>query len=182
MNVLGVEIHLVPASERQRWIRRAVAIGALNALVLGGGIAYANWTTSGSGTAAATAGTALGVTGPALTVSTVTSGSLVPNGSTAVVVSVTNPNAFQVVVSAISVPNATAPTTVLGSGCTTTNAKVSIPSTVSAFSLGTGVIAGGATATFTSTASTVVVMAIDSDNACQGARFGFPATVTAAAG
>lgn len=182
MNLLGIEIRVVPASSRKQWVRRSVAIGALNALVLGGGIAYANWSANGSGTAAAKAGTALGVTAPALTVSTVTSGLLVPSGSTALVVSVTNPNSFQVVVSAISVPAATTPTTVIGAGCTTANAKVSIPSTVSSFTLGTGAIAAGATATFTSTASTVISMAIDSDNACQGASFSFPATVTASAG
>jgi hypothetical protein len=181
MNILGLSIEY-RRTRSNTGRSRTVVIGVLVASVSLGGVALAgNWITNGAGTGAAKAGTAQSVTAPTLTVSTSTSGLLVPNGTSAVAVSVTNPNNFQVVVSGISVSAAGTPTSVVPSGsCTTANAKVSIAA-VSTFTLGTGAIPAGQTVSFTSTTSPVT-MAIDSDNNCQNASFGFSASVTAAAG
>lgn len=55
MNVLGLQVSRVELTPAQRWMRRALVIGVGSALVMGGGVAYAFWTTtaSGSGSSAA---------------------------------------------------------------------------------------------------------------------------------
>lgn len=55
MNVLGIQITRVEATPAQRWSRRVAVLAAGSLLVMGGGVAYAFWTTtsSGSGSAAA---------------------------------------------------------------------------------------------------------------------------------
>lgn len=181
MNVLGLSIERAADAKPVRRSTK-VLVGTVAISVLSCGVALAaGWNTSGSGTAAAKAGSALSVTAPALTVTTSTSGSLVPNASVPVVVSVTNPNTFSVVVSAINVPAAATPSGVdTGhASCTTANAKVSVPTAVTSFTLGS--VPAGQTVAFTSTGNGVS-MALDSDNNCQGASFSFSATVTAAAG
>jgi len=54
MNVMGLQISRVDLTPAQRWMRRALVIGAGSVLVMGGGVAYAFWTTTASGSASST--------------------------------------------------------------------------------------------------------------------------------
>jgi len=164
---------------RGAWPRRAVVVGVALAVTASTGVALAAWTASGSGTAAAKAGTSSAVTG--VTTTTTTSGTLVPGGSVPLVVNIHNPNAFPVTVTAITLA-AGAPTgTVVGaanSAGTCTNANSAITTTaVNATSLSIVVAAGGDN-TYT-TPTNVVSMASTSDNNCQGGTFSWSAAVTA---
>ena len=81
-------------------LRKRALIGALvSALVLIGAIgAYAYWTTGGSGSGTATAGTTsnnLTITSPSVT-------GITPGSSTPVTVTVTNPNSYSVHVGTVS--------------------------------------------------------------------------------
>ena len=114
MNILGLQISVSPATSRQKWARRIVALGAANAVVLGGGVAYAVWTSTGTG-----AGTSKAATFQAITITggTAPAGQLypglVPDGSTVggdLKVVTTNPNPFAVVAKL---------TFTVASGCTT---------------------------------------------------------------
>ena len=76
---------------------RVMIVGLVTVLVASA-VAYAAWTSNGSGSGTATAGTASG-----LTLSAGTPGSLlVPNGSADVATVVANPNAYNVQVSSIA--------------------------------------------------------------------------------
>lgn len=76
---------------------RVMIVGLVAVLVVSA-VAYAAWTSNGSGTGTATAGTASGVT-----LSNGTAGTLlVPNGSADVATVVANPNAYNVQVSSIA--------------------------------------------------------------------------------
>ena len=164
---------------RGAWPKRAVVVGVTLAVTAGTGIAVAAWTASGTGTAAAKAGTSSAVTG--VTTTTTTSGTLVPGGSVPLVVNIHNPNTFPVTVTAVTV-SAGAPTgTVVGaanSSGTCTNANSAITTTaVNATGLSIVVGAGGDN-TYT-TPTNVVSMATTSDNNCQSGTFTWSATVTA---
>ena len=76
---------------------RVMIVGLVAALVVSA-VAFAAWTSNGSGTGTATAGTASGVTLSNGTASTL----LVPNGSADVATVVANPNAYNVQVSSIA--------------------------------------------------------------------------------
>jgi hypothetical protein len=182
MNVLGLKISVDHApTARVKWTRRTGAMAGATALVVGGGIAYANWSTNGTGVGAAKAGTAAGVNASVTTTST-SATLLVPGGTAPVIVNIHNPNTFSVKVSAVSVAVAATPDSVTGgTGCTTANALVSL---AAASSSGLSVaIAGGGDGTVTLPGSPAT-MGLNSDNGCQGATFNFTTgvTVTAAAG
>lgn len=137
-----------------------VAVAAAAATIAGGSLAYAFWTTTGSGAASAKAAT---LVAPTVTAGPVPAGQLYPgltaNGTTAggdLVVTASNPNAFPITV------------TVTGgtfSGCTTTGVSIGSAAT---FSL----VASAPAATVTM--SKVLSMSQASTNDCQGA------TITAA--
>lgn len=164
MNILGIQITTVTATRRQRWTRRLIALGAANAVVLGGGIALAVWSTTGSGAGTAKAAT---LVAPTVTAGTAPAGQLYPgltaNGTTAggdLVVTASNPNAFPITV------------TVSGGtfgGCTTTG--VSIGSTAS-FPLAASAAAA------TVTMSKVLSMSTAASNDCQGATITATSLVT----
>lgn len=182
MNVLGLKISVDHApTARVKWTWRTGAMAGATALVFGGGIAYANWSTTGTGAGSVKAGTAAGVNASVTTTST-SATLLVPGGTAPVIVNIHNPNGFSVKVSAVSVSADAAPDSVTGgSGCTTANALVSLSA-----ASGTGLpvtIAGGQDGTVT-LAGSPASMNINSDNGCQGATFNFTTgvTVTAAAG
>jgi hypothetical protein len=147
---------------KARTITVAVATGS--AVVLAGGVAYAVWTTTGSGAGTAKAAT---LVAPTVTAGTAPASQLYPgltaNGTTAggdLVVSASNPNAFPITV------------TVTGgtfTGCGTTGVSIGSPAS---FSLA----ANAATATITM--SKVLSMSTASTNDCQGATISAISLVT----
>jgi hypothetical protein len=185
MNILGVKVSIEPATPRQRWTRRVAALGVANAVVMGGGLAYANWTTSGSGSGAASAGTAVAVNG---TVASISSSPtlLVPGGSAPLIVNVHNPNSFSVKISAVTLTAGQQPSGISGAktpaNCTAVSSGVALAN-VAATTAFPVTITGGGDATV-SMASGAVTMALSSDDGCQGASFAFAngIAVTAAAG
>ena len=152
------------------------------ATIAASGIAYAYWTTNGTGNATATAGNALGVTAVAVPSS---SGTLYPNNSVPTVVNIANPNPFPVKVSRVVLTASSAPTVSGGgAGCTAAASLVSLSSADS------GVLASPVTLAANGGTGTVTVgsiaMGLASHNDCQGATFAFSGAgliaVTAAAG
>lgn len=131
------------------------------------GLVYAAWTTNGSGSAYAEAGTSQALT--TTSVSAFTSGQLYPGGSGAVKVKIVNPNPYAVTVSAVAGNGAI---TSNDAGCTThgvtftdqTGLSISIPAN------------GSTETTFAGAAS----MSNASINACQGDTFTIPVTLTGA--
>lgn len=168
----------------RRWATRAsVVVGAL-AVTLGAGVAFAAWSSNGSGTSSAKAGVAGGVTAGTATPSSTL---LYPTGSASAPLAITinNPNPYPVKVSAISLGAQAQPASVSGANnasCTVTSAHVSIAAgAVNVTGLSLSIPASGST-TYTTTGN-VVTMATDSDDGCQNATFTFAnATVTAASG
>lgn len=181
MNILGLSITRSADAAGSRWGRRALVIGATSAVVMGGGVAFAYWSANGTGSGAATAGTALAVNGSVKAVQS-SSTLLYPGGSAPLIVNVHNPNSFSVNVTGLSLAAGTKPDGVSGgqSSCTATSSGVTLiagnatglPQSVGAGSDATFTIPGG------------VAMAIGSDNGCQSASFTFGTgiSVTAAAG
>jgi hypothetical protein len=132
-----------------------VAVATVAATMAGGSLAYAYWTTTGSGAATAKAAT---LVAPTITAGTAPAGQLYPgltaNGTTAggdLVVSASNPNAFPITV------------TITGgtfAGCTTPGVSIGSPATLS-------LAASAPTAQYT--ISKVLSMDQTSTNNCQGA-------------
>ncbi|MFD9704153.1 hypothetical protein [Lentzea sp. NPDC059081] len=149
---------------RRRYVRRGVVIFAVATAALGSGVAYAAWTSSGTGNATATAATAAA---PVVTGGAVITGFLYPGATGTAVVTVKNPNPYPVVVSTVA-PNGAVP------------ASGSCPaSTVSFATQNPGTpIAAGATVAITMAGS--VSMISGAVNACQGVDFSIPVTVTIA--
>ncbi len=153
-------------------MRRRFLIAVPGSMALLGGLAggisaYVHG--SGSGSGAATVGTASPVTVQAVTSGTPMS-SLVPGGSADLLVQVSNPNSFAVTIVAIA-PNGPVSSVVGGNGCTVANSGVSVPTqTGLSIAVGPGTqvvhIAGGAT------------MSTSSFSGCQGASFQVPAALT----
>jgi hypothetical protein len=82
--------------------RRAAVVGAGIVGVMGAGVAFAAWTTEGTGSGTATAGT-----DQALTVTVSPATGLSPTGTTDVPFTVTNPNSYAVTLSQATLQNVT---------------------------------------------------------------------------
>jgi hypothetical protein len=114
-------------SVTRRWAahamrRRALLIvGAVAALTvgLGGGAAFAYFTSHGSGTGSATTGTAQNVT---ITTNATPAGLLQPNGTGDLVITATNPNNYSVQITALTLGGTV-------TGCTTPAVSLVTPST-----------------------------------------------------
>ncbi|MET8848965.1 hypothetical protein [Amycolatopsis sp. NPDC004625] len=152
-------------------LRRVLVVTTVVGATLGGGIAVAAWTSSGSGTAGAKAGTAAAPTATALLASAFTSGLLYPGGPAGdAKIVVNNPNPYPVKVTSI-VANGT-PT---GSGGTGTCTTTGVAWVAQSPATGNSVPANGNT---TLTLSGAVTLSAASDDGCQGALFAIPVTVT----
>jgi hypothetical protein len=151
----------------RQWVRRMiVGVGASGMLCLCGGTAYGLWQAAGTGGASSTSGTAQNVT-----VGTTITGTLSPGGpSRDLAVSITNPNAQAITVTAIALNGAVTAGGGVGS-CATTGVNVALPSSIS--------FAVPATSSRTYTATGAVTMSTASESGCQGATFTIPLTVTA---
>ncbi|WP_370945577.1 LEA type 2 family protein [Amycolatopsis sp. cg5] len=140
--------------------KTAIALGAAGALTVAG-VAYAAWSSSGSGTGSVTSTTA-----KSSTISPSSSGNaLYPGATQTFTITVDNPNSYPVKVTSIAAGSSAADGA-CGAGSVTSDA-VSNPS---------GTISAGASATYTLTAH----MASDADDACQGKNFSLNLTATLA--
>jgi hypothetical protein len=132
--------------------KRAAVVGLGIVGVMGAGVAFAAWTTEGTGTGSATAGSDQPLT---VTVSPATG--LFPTGTTNVPFTVTNPNSYAVTLSQATLTNVTVDKT----GC--------VPSVVTGSPVSlTDRIAAGATST---SKSFPVTMSNAATDECKGAVF-----------
>jgi hypothetical protein len=150
--------------------RRKLPTGVVALLLVGVvGLVYAAWTTNGSGSGYAKAGSASPLT--TVDVSATTPATLYPGANGDVLVRINNPNTFPVRVTAIS-GNGTI-TAAGGTGtCTTTGVTFTnqsgLPIDISASSAVTSTLTGAAH------------MSNASDDGCQGATFTIPVSLTGA--
>jgi hypothetical protein len=146
-----------------------VAVASAAATTLAGGIAYAFWTTSGSGSAAAQAGTASGVTAQTGAISVVGGSLLYPGSGVSAVINVHNPNSFPVTITGVTLTASTSPTITGAAGTCTTHAVALVAGT---YAVATNTIAAnsdGAVATTTN----AITMGVNSDDGCRNAIFTF---------
>ena len=157
---------------RKRRINKLVAVGVIAAVMAAVGLVYAAWTTNGTGNAYAKAGTAAAIS--TVDVSASTTATLYPGVSGDVLIKLDNPNPYPVTVTAIS-GNGTITADSGHSGCTTTGVtftnQTSLSLTIPASS-------GGTDGVLQSTLSGAASMSNASLNACQGATFTIPVTLS----
>jgi hypothetical protein len=159
---------LLPQAPRERRLKRRWSLAAL--LLIGAviaGVAVGAWNVTGSGSGSAKAGVATGLT--LNDASGATAADLYPGVTGAVKLNVTNPNTFPVRI-----------TNVTGTGAITSDKGAACnASTGVTFTDQTGLtldLAAGATSGFT--LSGAAAMSNSSDNACQGAVFTIPVSVS----
>src|SRR5690349_15787211 len=143
----------------RRLIFGAVAILTMAAV----GLVYAAWTTNGSGSGYAKAGTSQALT--TVDVSATTAASLYPGTSGDVKLQISNPNPYAVRVTAVS-GNGTITPDAGHSGCTTTGVTFTNQSSLT--------IDIAASSSTTTTLTGAAAMSNASLNACQGAVFTIP--------
>jgi len=151
-------------------LKRTLVVGVAVVATAGAGVAYAAWTASGTGSGYAKAGSAQAVT-TADASGSVTS-LLYPGGTADVLVEIKNPNPFPVSVTAVSA--GTGSIVASASGCTTTGVSFTAPGTLAT---AVTVPANGGDKVITLTGA--AKMDNTSLDACQGASFTIPVSVTA---
>lgn len=157
---------------RRRNGRRVLPLLVLGFTLTGAGTALAFWAAGGTGSGQAAAGSAL-----ALTTSTATtSGLLYPGGTADVRVTVRNPNAYQVTLTAISGAGTVTAAGGIGT-CTTTDVTFTPPT---AISLVVPPKTNGADGSATLTLTSAAAMGNASDNGCQNATFTIPVSFSGA--
>ena len=157
---------------RKRIINRKLAVGVIVAAFAAVGLVYAAWTTNGTGSAYAKAGTAAAIS--TVDVSASTSATLYPGVSGDVLIKLDNPNPYPVTVTAIS-GNGTITADAGHSGCTTTGVTFTNQSSLS---LVIPAKSGGTDGVLQTTLSGAASMTNASLNACQGATFTIPVTIS----
>jgi len=147
--------------------RKLAAAAATSALAIGGLVAYAAWTTSGSGTGSVAARSA-----SALVVGDgTTSTTLYPNGKADLTVTLQNTNDYNVDVTSIAqgalVSGSASPVAVSDNhnGCTAADVTFTPPTVDFVI---------GAHTTYTLTLTNAVSMSNSAEDACQGATFTVP--------
>lgn len=176
MNFLGLKISIESPSSRTAWMRRVAAIASLNVVVLASGTAYAMWSATGSGSAAAKSRSAVALTAAAVTPAT---GDLYPGGVGAVSFTVNNTNPYNVTLSKL-----TAATVVSDDTTNCPSANIGITPSIATAIAGSGytlpssivVSAGGTTAT--QTLAGLLTMAATAPDGCQGKTFTATLTFT----
>jgi hypothetical protein len=150
--------------------KRNIIFGSMTLVVMVAvGFVYAAWTTNGSGSGYAKAGTSQALT--TVDVSATTSASLYPGQTGNVTLKINNPNPYNVRVTAVA-GSGTITADAGHSGCTTTGVTFTDQS-----SLTLDVSANTATEF---TLNGAAAMSNSSLNACQGATFTIPVTLTGA--
>ena len=162
--------------------RKLVIGAALTTAAMGMGVAYAQWTASGSGNGTAKAGSAQGVAAATVTYSG-TTGLLYPGGAGQLQVSLHNPNTYPVKVTSVAQDTSAGMFVSSSAGAACTDAASSTHPTGVSFATQTQdatpadiTLTAGQTATFTLNG---VSMTGASDNGCQGATFTIPLTTSA---
>src|ERR671933_920165 len=157
---------------RKRVINRKLAVAVIAAVCACVGLVYAAWTTNGTGNAYAKAGTAQALS--TVDVSASTTATLYPGVSGDVLIKLDNPNPYAVTVTAIT-GNGTITPDGSHSSCTTTGVtftnQTGLTLTVPAKS-------GGVDGVLQTTLTGAASMSNASLNACQGAVFTIPVTLT----
>ena len=150
-------------------VRRVVVVTAIVTATMGGGIAIAAWTSSGTGTAGAKAGTAAAPTTSTADLTALTP-LLYPGATGPARILVNNPNPYPVKVVSVT-SNGTATGTGGSGTCVTTGItwNAQTPTT------GNTVSANGSA---TLTLPGAVAMSTSVDDGCQGATFSIPVQVT----
>lgn len=146
--------------------RKASIASLLVGGMLAGSVALAAWVATGTGSGYAEAGTAAALT----TSVTATTADLYPGGSGDLFIRINNPNPYPVLVTDIA-RTASPITSDAGAAC---NASTGV-SMADQSGLSIAVAAGGST---TTSLDGVVAMSNASANACQGAVFTIPVTLT----
>lgn len=156
----------------RRWLRMPVLFGAVVALILGlgAGSAFAFFTSTGHGSGAATTGTAQSVTVVAESGGTTVNSDLQPGAMADLLVEIDNPNTYPLTLTNIS-ENGTTVTPVGGSGCSSANSGVSVP-TQSSLNI---TVPSGTTVVHISNGA---AMSNSSATACQGLSFQIPVLVS----
>ena len=153
-------------------VSRKLAVVTIAVAVAAVGLVYAAWTTNGGGSACSKAGTAQALT--TVDVSASTSATLYPGGPAGdVLIRVSNPNSYPVTVTGVS-GNGAITADAGHAGCTTTGVSFTDQT-----GLSISVPANGQT---TATLSGAASMSNASLNACQGATFTIPVTISGASG
>lgn len=153
--------------------RRALTTGgiAVTAFALSTTAASAYWRAGGTGTGSASVGTISSLTGLSGTASA--SGLLVPGGTGSLVVSVANPNAVPITVTAISTGSVAVGVSGAAGTCTTTDPAISLVAPTAGLPF--TIPAGGSS---TVTLSNAVSMGTTAASGCQSATFSVPVTLT----
>lgn len=161
----------------KRRVSRKLAVLTVFAALGAVGLVYAAWTTNGTGSGYAKAGTAQALS--TVDVSASTSATLYPGGPAGdVLIRISNPNPYPVTVTAVSGNGAITPDSG-HSGCSPTGVSftnqtgltISVPAKVGA--------TNGETETTLSGAASMSNASVD---ACQGAVFTIPVTISGASG
>lgn len=174
MKILGLVVSIDRnASAKAKWTRRSLAMAAVTGTVLSTGVAYAFWSTGGSGNGAATAGT---VTALSVSAGSPTAG-LVPGGTSNVTFVITNNNKANAQVTALTFTNtgiAGFTDSTFGTpqpSCTTTGVTWTVAGLKT---LTTPIVIAPNGGTYTLTLTGAASMDTTSDNGCQGATFKMP--------
>lgn len=146
--------------------RAATVMSAVVATLFVGGVAFAWWSTSGRGSGTASTGTVVALTATAATPSTTL---LTPGGTAPLVMTVKNPNAEAVVLTAVQL-DGTRTVAVAGAAGSCTAPPISVSATTSIS------LPGGGTTTVTVPAA--VSLGAAAPTGCQGASFGIPVVLT----
>ncbi len=151
--------------------RKIIAGTLTTGVILTAGIAFAQWTAGGSGNGYAKAGTVGALT--TVDASASTTAQLYPGGTGDVKITVSNPNAFPVTITGVS-----------GNGTITSDAGATCNSSTGVtFTNTTGLSdVAAASTTTTITLANKAAMSSSSANACQGAVFTIPVTLTGTVG
>jgi hypothetical protein len=153
------------ATAKRRWVALALVCLLLGTL---SGTAGAYWNTHGFGSASASTGTMAAVSVIAFTGGDAPSSSLLPGGSSDVVLRINNTNSYAVTLAAISLNGPISATGGIGT-CSIPGVSANFPSSPSI------TVPAGSTLIHLSGAA---AMSAGSPSGCQGATFGIPVIVS----
>jgi hypothetical protein len=156
------------ARRDRKFARRAAVAAILLVLLFATTVAFAAWTTSGTGSGYVAAGSEQDLT--TLSVAASTTSLLYPNGSADVKVKINNPNPYKVLVSQING----------GSGSITSGDATCDASSGVSFTDQSGSWTVPASGTLTVTLTNAASMSNASVDACQGKTFTIPVDLTGA--
>jgi hypothetical protein len=151
--------------------KRVVLVVALTVAATAIGVAIAAWTTGGSGSGAAQAGSAVSMTISAGTPSS----SLYPGGSADVAATISNPNPYPVHVSSIALGAVAA-----SGGCNTGSITVTSPQTNGVSGWDVPARVGAVNGSLNVDLANAIAMDNTATDACQGATFTVALTATGA--